>query len=171
MITIAFQKNIHKLDDEELCKVCFKNYKSINDVTSLHNYNDITMLSCSNLKLTQLPELPDCLESLYCFKNNLKFLPKLPSQLIILWCQDNLIETLPELPDKLDTLWCGRNKITEIYEIPVSLKVLKCAGNLITDLPNSDYSNMDINIYNTPLKKIIDDNYDGNLHSYLQSKY
>ena len=104
MITTAFQKNIHKLNDEELCKVCFKNYKSINDVTCLHNYNDITMLSFSNLKLTQLPELPYYLESLYCFKNNLKYLLKL-NYIVVLWCQDNIIENLPELPITLETLW------------------------------------------------------------------
>ena len=90
---------------------------------------------------------------------------------MVLWCQDNIIENLPELPITLETLWCGRNKITKLPEIPLNLKVLKCASNLITDLPDADYNNIDINIHNTPLREFINKNYDGNLDSYLQSKY
>ena len=95
----------------------------------------ITALDYSRCNLTELPELPDTLEVLYCQNNNLTELPKLPESIEILVCANNNLTSLPELPDTLLTLYCANNNLTSLPELPESLEILECEDN---NLPYDD---------------------------------
>jgi Leucine-rich repeat (LRR) protein len=64
-------------------------------------------LSCSNNKLTVLPELPNC-QILNCCGNQLTALPELPA-CWMLFCENNQLAVLPELPN-YSGLYCSNNK-------------------------------------------------------------
>ena len=97
----------------------------------------ITELDLSNKNLTELPELPDTLVTLYCGDNQLIELPDLPDTLEYLYCSKNNLTSLPELPETLKELYCSNNKLTELPELPKSLKILFCSNN------NLPYNNLD----------------------------
>ena len=83
----------------------------------------ITELNLSNQNLTELPELPDTLEILYCHNNKLTELPELPETLEYLECDHN---NLPY--DNLKSYWKWYyNKypsITyEIFDITIYFKM------------------------------------------------
>lgn len=102
-------------------------------------YNE-PILNLSHLELDELPEIPSCVENLYCDYNNLTELPdNLPSSLKILWCNHNKLSRIPnKLPDSLEILWCHDNKITALPDrLPSSLKSLRCDSNKLVNLPNN----------------------------------
>lgn len=96
---------------------------------SLERFTKLKYLECINCKITELPELPDSIETLYCGDNNLTYLPKLPSNLKCLHCPFNQLTELPELPNNLVKLVCYNNKLKSLPKIPKSLIVLSCAEN------------------------------------------
>ncbi len=92
-------------------------------------------LDCTACYLTELPQLPAELKTLYVTYNYLTELPELPKTLKKLWCYDNQLTSLPELPDSIEMIQCERNYLTELPELPESLTYLNCSGNRITELP------------------------------------
>ena len=108
-----------------------QNNFNINDYLS----KDGKTLFLDNLKLTELPELPNSLKGLYCYNNKLTELPELPNSLKGLYCFNNNLTELPELPNSLEILYCYNNNLTELPELPNSLEYLYCFNN---NLPYND---------------------------------
>jgi len=100
-----------------------------NQLIKQHLSSDGKSLNIGNLNLTELPELPEGLERLYCTNNQLTKLPKLPKGLERLYCDNNQLTELPELPKGLKYLYCGNNKLTKLPEIPKGLRELYCHDN------------------------------------------
>ena len=127
-------------------------------------------LWCSDNQLTSLPELPDNLDLLYCGDNNLVSLIKLPNRLRILDCRHNKLTKLTKLPDTLEALYCSNNQLTSLPELPDSLKVLYCNNNPFEEPLSEDiHEEFDLgNLYN---KDLIDkfESYDFQ-YSYLKEK-
>ena len=92
------------------------------------------ILDLSNLKLTELPSLPEGITLLKCSFNQLTFLPPLPSTLKTLICSSNRLTSLPELPS-LHVLYCYANQLTSLPPLPSSLRELHCFTNRLTILP------------------------------------
>ena len=91
--------------------------------------NNITELNYNSQNLSELPELPDTLEILYCHNNNLSELPELPDTLETLYCHNNNLSELPELPDTLIELSCYNNNLSELPQLPDTLEILDCEDN------------------------------------------
>jgi len=118
-------------------------------------------LDLSRLGLTELPELPAGLTTLYCDGNKLVSLPDtlpagitaidcsynrltrlpdtLPAGLKKLYCYNNQLTTLPDtLPRGLKELYCSRNRLTRISDtLPAGLTEFDCARNQLTTLPET----------------------------------
>ncbi len=87
--------------------------------------------------LTKLPELPNNIKQLHCYRNKLIYLPALPNKLIFLDCGYNKLTELPELPETLSGLWCENNNIK--YLSQHNCEVIKNIHNLnILDNPVSN---------------------------------
>ena len=80
--------------------------------SNIHQYIYGDMLSCSNLGITSIEDIPDNITHIYCSNNNLTELPELPDGLIGLDCDDNQLTILPKLPDGLRRLDCYHNELT-----------------------------------------------------------
>lgn len=99
----------------------------------------VTELKLQHNNLTELPELPQSLEKLFCYGNALTSLPEqLPPKLTRLSCQYNKLTQLPEkLPETLIILECINNCLTSLpKQLPPGLKTLECNSNALTSLPN-----------------------------------
>ena len=92
-------------------------------------------LDIGGLNITELPELPETIKTLFCDRNKLTKLPELPKGLINLYCYNNNLTELPELPEGLELLDCEDNKLTELPELPKTLQILGCRNN---KLPYTD---------------------------------
>ena len=66
-----------------------KTYEEKNFNINNHLSDNGKTLSLNYLNLTELPELPNSLERLYCYNNNLTELPELPNSLKELSCGNN----------------------------------------------------------------------------------
>jgi len=123
----------------------------------------IQVLNCSNIPLTQLPELPDSIRELYCNHNGLNELPDLlPSRLGYLSCSHNNLTSLPELRNEyngmqfLEILHCNNNHITELPHLPNNIQVLNCSRNKLTNLPNLSQSIKVLNCSHNKLTELPD---------------
>ncbi|MGH1338134.1 MAG: DUF6892 domain-containing protein [Aureispira sp.] len=110
-------------------------------------------LHLNNLKIKELPPLPDNIQELSinwnsrllslpkhllhfnCFNADLSQLPALPLSLKELHCTHNQLTQLPDLPDGLITLDCSYNNIKALPRLPPALKNLTCSDNQLTTLP------------------------------------
>ena len=106
-ITIDNKKIELQVDKDGILYCSSKNLKKI----VIFKNKNIKYLYCENNQLTELPELPDSLETLSCKNNQLTQLPELPDSLEILYCSYNQLTELPELPDSLKYLYCENNKL------------------------------------------------------------
>jgi Leucine-rich repeat (LRR) protein len=90
-----------------------KYLKKYNEQININDYlsSDGKTLNLYGLKLTQLPELTEGLEYLYCYNNKLTQLPELPKGLETLYCYNNDLTQLPELPEGLKYLDCSDNNL------------------------------------------------------------
>ena len=62
----------------------------------IRNWRSGGILYLMNLGLTELPELPEGVRTVYCYGNKLLSLPgTLPSTLLVLDCASNQLTTLP----------------------------------------------------------------------------
>src|SRR5437868_4015180 len=93
-------------------------------------------LSLSNLGLEILPDLQNFVRILSCSQNKITKLPeKLPNSLQILYCPRNQLTKLPEkLPNSLQVIECYDNKITKLLlndsnQVLKSLKMLDFVEN------------------------------------------
>lgn len=102
----------------------------------LFQWRKTGIVCLEELRITQLPSLPDKTDYLHCWENKLKSLPKLPPHLIALTCWGNEIQSLPELPITLDDLNCCMNRIRQLPFLPFNLRTLDCCGNDLTVLPD-----------------------------------
>jgi Leucine-rich repeat (LRR) protein len=116
-----------------------KYLKKYNEQIDIEKYlsKNGKILNLSYLNLTELPELHEGLEKLYCDNNNLTQLPELPEGLEYLWCHNNKLTSLPELPKGLKELYCSINNLTQLPELPEGLKSLWCFNN------NLPYTNLE----------------------------
>ena len=132
-------------------------YYSFEELLKLENYNDITFIVCSNMNLTELPELPSNLTHLHCEYNKLTKLPKLPNGLINLYCNNNKLSKLPELPNKLYRLDCENNELINLPQIPNSVKELNCNSNRLLTLPilTEDFEYYHLKCLNNPVDDFI----------------
>jgi Leucine-rich repeat (LRR) protein len=112
---------------------------------------EVIRLNYSDQELTELPELPNSLQSLWCDDNKLTSLPKLPNSLQKLNCSFNQLIELPKLPDSLQVLYCFRNKLTSLPKLPNKLKELKCFNNELKELPELPDSLEKLNCIYNPL--------------------
>jgi hypothetical protein len=94
--------------------------------------NPSIVLSLESLGLTELPKIPSNCVTLSCSNNKLTVLPELPN-CAALWCQNNQLTVLPELPN-CQMLNCCDNQLTALPELPVCW-MLFCDNNQLTVLP------------------------------------
>lgn len=100
--------------------------------------NDEERLDLSNLKLTELPELPNGIKYLDCSNNYLTSLSDtLPISLVYLNCNNNRLTSLPvTLPSRLWFLDCSNNRLRSLPKsLPAHLEDLKCDHNRLIYLP------------------------------------
>ena len=106
-----------------------KTYEQNNIDINYYLFNNNTKLNLSDLKLTELPELPKDIIHLDCDNNNLTELPELPETLESFYCDINNLTMLPELPDTLEHLYCEDNNINELPKLTKGLEILYCFNN------------------------------------------
>lgn len=150
---------ILKGQETELFKPLITMYPSLNDWDRIKNFK-YTSLSLTNLKLNELPELPEGLIDLDCSTNKLLHLSNLPSTLEILDCSVNRITEIPVVPQTLKEFNCAENKITEfpknISEC-IELETIIMNNNKIQTIPNNlPDSVKTILIFNNDLREIPD---------------
>ena len=109
---------------------------SINNLSGLSYFKNLSTLNCSSNLLISLPSLPQSLTSLNCDNNLLKSLPFLPQSLTSLYCAYNQLNSLPAIPVSVTTLACDFNYLTSFPTLPNSLVKLSCMHNVFTSLPN-----------------------------------
>jgi Leucine-rich repeat (LRR) protein len=116
-----------------------KYLKKYNEQININDYlkDGGKTLWLNSLGLTQLPELPEDLEYLYCYNNKLTSLPELPKGLKYLDCSYNNLNQLPKLPESLKYLYCEGNNLNQLPELPEGLKSLWCFNN------NLPYTNLE----------------------------
>ena len=103
---------------------------NITDLTGIEGFTNLETLSCSNNKLSQLPELPKNLTFLECRNNQLTKLPNLPVTLSTLYCSYNSLTELPPLPNALQSLSCDNNNLRKLPSLPSKLTSLFCNQNV-----------------------------------------
>src|ERR1700748_937065 len=94
-------------------------------------------LDLNDLKLENLPYLPNFIKHLKCNNNKLQKLPdKMPDSLQEIYCSNNQITKLPDkMPDSLQIIYCDNNQITKLPDkMPDSLQRIVCSNNQITKL-------------------------------------
>ena len=98
------------------------------------------MLDLTNLGLTELPELPEGIQRVYCSANSLTTLPNtLPKSLTLLDCSHNRLTRLPDtLPAGLRDLYCDNNQLLSLPDtLPPALTSFFCNSNRLTTLPDT----------------------------------
>lgn len=123
----------------------------ISDLTGIQYFSSLNYLDCSGTSLTNLPPLPNTIQTLWCccmYFTSLTSLPALPNSLKYLDCHTNSITTLPPLPSSLLSVDCHSNSITSLPTLPVSLTFLDCQFNSIKCFPN--FPNSITNIFLNP---------------------
>jgi len=98
---------------------------------------NLKLLDFQHTDVTEIKQLPNTLEELYCSKCKIRFLPSLPKTLKVLSCSGCELEELPELPYGIEYINCSHNKLKYLPELPQSVKTLHCNNNQITKLPFS----------------------------------
>ena len=107
-------------------------FYQIDNLDSFELFDEITVINCSYMKLTDLRKFPKKLRYLDCSNNQLTELKSLPDNLKFLICSNNQITNL-EVPNKLCFLNCHNNKLTKLI-FSDSLQELVCSSNNITEL-------------------------------------
>lgn len=141
MVDLKFniEKYLNSLPDDIQCIDI--SYKNLTYVPSLKRFYNLKHFDCSKNRLTQLPELNDCLEFLNCASNQLSLLPELNRSLDDLICDSNKLTELPNLTNCLLTqLSCGYNRLTQLPELNNCLIYLSCNNNKLTQLPELNAS-------------------------------
>ncbi len=93
------------------------------------------LLSCQNLNLHAVPNLPSLLTTLDCGFNPITTLANLPNGLTALTCNNTLITNLSGLPASVAYLDCGSTQITNLINLPAGFTHLYCDSNNISTLP------------------------------------
>lgn len=78
--------------------------------------DNVAMVCCSNMGLTELPEIPEGLYALQCEYNYLKELPPLPKSLKMLWCYENQIKEINHDLSGFNSVEAYGNRFTEQYK-------------------------------------------------------
>ena len=81
-------------------------HASIQDLTGVQYFKNLTFLDCPFESLTYLPPLTYFLQKLYYDDNQLTSLTALPSSLTFFHCNSNKLTLLHSLPDSLNYLEC-----------------------------------------------------------------
>lgn len=115
----------------------------------------LRVLRLSDTKITELPALPEGLETLVmCYVAGINAITKLPSSLKTLDCWGTPIKCLPPLPNGLIELIISRTKINCLPAQPDSLQVLRCSDTDIKYIANLSPSLRFLNVSGSSLKKL-----------------
>lgn len=105
-------------------------------------FDSLKTLSCTiniydtiNIRLSNIPALPQMLDTLICTGNALDSLPSLPSGLLVLLCGQNSLDSLPALPNTIKLLECWSNQLDSLPALPDSLIQFNCCNNAIQIMP------------------------------------
>jgi uncharacterized repeat protein (TIGR01451 family) len=107
----------------------------IANLSGIEYFINLSYLDCQYNFLTDLPILPNSLDTLNCQGNLLTSLSNLPNSVVDLNCSVNLLTSLPTLPNSLIKINCSTNQLMDLPILPNSLKVLGCSYNSISVLP------------------------------------
>lgn len=142
---------IKYLKNLEILKI---NANQITETLDFDPNKKLKILECVSNKISNITNLPDCLEILKCSLNQISNLNNLPSGLKILICSNNLIKNLDNLPFGLETLICCHNQITNLDNLPCCLKKLEIQHNQIKSLDNLPSSIKDLIISDNPISQL-----------------
>ena len=92
----------------------------------------LTVLICSDNRLSTLPYLPSTLTILDCSTNQIDTLPSLPSGLQVFNCSGNFLSSLPSMGPSVVELICHFNYLKSLPTIPSNLTSLNCSNNRLT---------------------------------------
>lgn len=147
----------------------------LSKVPSLARFTKLKKFNCRDNLLTELPELGDEIEEIYCTSNRLKELnivkyPKLrevycgcnkisridgyPDSLYHINAQDNMLVDVPEF-NKLRMVNYSCNYLTTVPKFTADLWSLECCDNKITHFPRFHYdAPLKLSCINNPLRKL-----------------
>jgi hypothetical protein len=108
---------------------------NISSYSGIGGFTNLIAFNCDTNQVTQMPTLPNTLQSLSCGENQLSTLPTLPPNLTGLYCGGNQISILPALPSTLQRLYCRSNRLTSLPVLPPNLRDLSAYNNQLTSLP------------------------------------
>jgi len=100
--------------------------------------DSLKYLQCINCGLSNIQYLPNNLNSFNCSVNNLTEIPNLNKnkKLIFMNCSNNYLTKLPFLPDNIEYLNCNNNKISYIPNIPKKIIRFDCQENNLIYIPD-----------------------------------
>jgi len=144
-------------------------------IPSLVRFTKLKKFSCRENLLTELPELCDEIEYIYCTSNLLKELkilkyPKLreiyccynkiswidgyPDNLYHIYAKDNMLVSVPEF-NNMRMANYSRNYLTTVPKFTADLWSLECCDNKITHFPRfHDDAPLRLSCINNPLRKL-----------------
>jgi Leucine-rich repeat (LRR) protein len=128
--------------------------KTLTRIPSLKRFTHLKDLDLSNNQLVELPELPDCLQALWCYNNCLTHLPGLPESLSHLYAHDNEIETVTRFPHHLQFLSLHHNQLQSLPTLPETLVSLHCENNRMERLPPLPANLRHLYCFDNPLKEL-----------------
>jgi hypothetical protein len=129
--TKAYLDNLE--DNEEFITITCSKLTKFNN---LSRFSQLKSLICTGSDTSELPQLPDTIETLWCNSNSIRQIKTLPSSLVNFDISYNSISKLPQLPKQLEVLYCAFNNITYISSLPQTIQRLDCSFNRITYLPS-----------------------------------
>ena len=128
--------------------------KGLTYLPDLSRFTNLRILQVNFNNLTELPELPERLEELYCVENRLTQLPRFNEHLRQILCSRNQLTSLPKMNDKLQFIICNCNNLTSLPKLPVNLNVMSCENNQLTSLPELNEKLIELYCDNNPLPEI-----------------
>ena len=110
-------------------------YSKLTKSNNLSRFKQLKSLTCCGTDTSELPPLPDTIETLLCNGNSIIQIQSLPSSLVTFDISYNSVSKLPSLPKQLEVLNCSFNEIVSIPQLPHTIQRLDCSFNRLTYLP------------------------------------
>lgn len=126
-------------------------HKNIKNLQKYFLYNGTSILEwhyidCSFNNISELPEIPENVSTLYCNVNNLIKVPKFNEGLVYLDLECNQLTSIEGLPESLLFLNIAKNEITKIAKVPKKLSRFKISSNQIKRVPEMPQSITSFNV-------------------------
>ncbi len=145
--------NITQIKNQSNLEILKINSNAIKNI-DLIDFKKLINFECSSNNISQITNIPDCLQILKCNCNNLTELKCLSTDLKILNCSFNKIKELDNLPTELEILICNSNLLTKLDYLPNYIKKLDASNNLLTNLDNLPNSLTNLILSNNPIKNL-----------------